>query len=134
LRLVVDTNVLVAGLLRPYGPPGRILDSILRQSFTVLYDDRILAEYDGVLARPRFGFDPIAIGIFLAFVRDTGERILAPPLELRCSDPGDQPFLEVAVEGGAAALVTGNRRHFPSASPVRVLTPAELVQLRGEQR
>lgn len=134
MRLVVDTNVLVAGLLRPDGPPGRILDSILRQSFTVLYDDRILAEYEVVLARRRFGFDPIAIGIFLAFVRDTGERILAPALELRCSDAGDQPFLEVAVEAGAAALVTGNRRHFPSASPVPVLTPAELIQHAGDRR
>lgn len=134
MRLVVDTNVLVAGLLRAHGPPGRIVDSILRQSFTVLYDDRILGEYEAVLARQRFGFELTSVRVFLGFVRDVGERIVAAPLQLRCSDPGDQPFLEVAVEGGAEVLVTGNRRHFPSTSPVPIVTPAELVQLSLEER
>ena len=129
MRLVVDTNVLVAGLLRADGPPGRVVDSVLRQSYVVLYDDRIMREYESVLVRPRFGFEAGAISTFLAFVRDVGERIVAPPFELRCSDAGDQPFLEVAVEARAAALVTGNRRHFPSRCPVRIVSPAELVRL-----
>lgn len=128
MRLVVDTNVIVAGLLRADGPPGRIVDSILGQSLTVLHDDRILDEYETVLARPRF-FDRASIRILLEFVRDVGERILAPSLELRCSDPGDQPFLEVAVAGRADALVTGNRRHFPETRLVRIVTPTELVRL-----
>lgn len=132
MRLVVDTNVIVAGLLRADGPPGRIVDSILRQSFVVLHDDRILGEYEAVLSRPRFAFDRASVQVVLAFIRDVGERVLAPALELRCSDPGDQPFLEVAVAGHADALVTGNRRHFPETRAVRIVTPADLVRLERE--
>jgi putative PIN family toxin of toxin-antitoxin system len=129
LRLVVDTNVIVAGLLRADGPPGRIVDSILRRSYTALYDDRILRMYETVLIRPRFGFDANAVAVFVGFIRDAGERIVAPSFHLRCSDEADQPFLDVAVEAAADALVTGNRRHFPAHAPVRIVTPAELMQL-----
>ncbi len=128
MRLVLDTNALVSGLLRSEGPPGRIVDSLLRESFRALYDDRMLAEYEAVLARPKFGFDAASIRIFLGFLCETGERIVAAPLDLRCSDPSDQPFLEVAIEGLGDALVTGNRRHFPRC-PVRIVTPADLLKL-----
>ena len=129
MRLVFDTNVLVSGLLRAEGPPGRIVDSLLRESFHALYDDRMLAEYEAVLARPRFGFDPGSVRVFLGFLCESGERIVAAPLDLHCSDPDDQPFLEVAIEGLADALVTGNRRHFPQRCPVRIVIPADLLKL-----
>ncbi len=57
MRIVVDTNVLVSGLLNPYGSPGRILDLVLSGRIQVLYDDRILEEYQDVLARPQLAID-----------------------------------------------------------------------------
>ena len=57
MKVVLDTNVLVSGLLNPDGNPGRVLDLLLAGEITLLVDDRILAEYRAVLARPRFGFD-----------------------------------------------------------------------------
>ena len=56
MRIVLDTNVLVSGLLNPDGAPGRLLDLILGGRLQILYDDRILGEYSDVLARPQFGF------------------------------------------------------------------------------
>lgn len=41
MRVVVDTNVLVSGVLNPHGPPGRIVDAILAETLTALYDDRM---------------------------------------------------------------------------------------------
>lgn len=61
MRVVVDTNILVSGVLNPHGPPGRIVNAILVETFTVLYDDRILSEYRAVLAQPAFGFRPAEI-------------------------------------------------------------------------
>ena len=127
MRLVLDTNVLVSGLLRADGPPGRILDGVLSGSYRLLFDDRILDEYIAVLDRPRFGFAPSAVRVLLAFIRDTGELIPTAPLEPRSPDPADQPFLEVAIAGQADALVTGNLRHFPRDCGVRVVSPAELL-------
>ena len=52
---VLDTNVLVSGLLSPFGPPGRLVDALLARRLRLAFDDRIELEYREVLARSRFG-------------------------------------------------------------------------------
>jgi uncharacterized protein len=134
LRIVLDTNVLVSGLLSPHGPPGRIVDLLLAGHLGLLVDDRILDEYRRVLKRPRFGFGDDDIARLLAFIAARGEAIAAPPLPVALPDLTDQPFLEVAVAGGAEVLVTGNLRHFPGEaiarlpSSVRIEAPAEFLR------
>ena len=51
---VLDTNVLVSGLLNAHGFPGRLLDAILAGALRITFDDRIEREYREVLARPKF--------------------------------------------------------------------------------
>lgn len=128
MRIVLDTNVLVSGLLSAGGPPGRILDGVMAGALGLVLDDRIAREYRAVLARRRFGFDRELREVVLRFLETTAERALAPPLDVQCADPGDQPFLEVAVAAGVDALVTGNRRHFPTRASVPILGPAEFVR------
>ena len=53
-RLVLDTNVLVSGMINPLGAPGRIVDLVREAELELTVDDRILAEYTGVLNRPKF--------------------------------------------------------------------------------
>lgn len=53
-RIVLDTNVLVSGMINPNGPPGRIVDLIREGLVELVVDDRILAEYSQVLSRPKF--------------------------------------------------------------------------------
>jgi predicted nucleic acid-binding protein len=63
LRLVLDTNVLVAALLTPGRTPDRALSAIFARGDVVLYDASLEAEYRAVLARPKFrGIDPAARG------------------------------------------------------------------------
>jgi predicted nucleic acid-binding protein len=45
MRIVVDTNVLVSGLLSPFGPPGVIVSLTAAGRLSLCYDARILAEY-----------------------------------------------------------------------------------------
>ncbi len=130
MRIVLDTNVLVSGLLSPQGPPGRILDLVTSGDVVVLYDDRVLAEYRDVLARPRFRFAASQQAAVLDFIEAEGELVPSPPLDVKLSDPDDLPFLEVAAAGAADALVTGNQRHFAPADgthQVCVRTPAEFI-------
>ena len=42
MRVVIDTNVLVSGVISPHGPPGRIVNAVMSEMIIVLYDDRIL--------------------------------------------------------------------------------------------
>ena len=132
MRIVLDTNVLVSGLLSPHGPPGRIVDLFLDGTVTLLVDDRIVIEYREVLARPRFRFDPADADAVLSFIDVAGERVAARHLSATVPDPYDLPFLEVAHAGRADALVTGNAKHFRGATAVgvRVLSPAAFMKRR----
>lgn len=134
MRVVIDTNVIVSGVLNPHGPPGRMLDAVLSESIVMLHDDRILSEYRAVLSRPIFGLKPSHVEVLLEFVESEGEHVSARPLSLVLPDPSDLPFLEVAISGRAEALVTGNGRHFKPRSgrhDVLVLSPADFLRRLG---
>jgi uncharacterized protein len=134
VRVVLDTNVLVSGLLTPHGPPGRIVDMVLAGKVRLLVDDRIIDEYREVLMRPRFGFDATDVAALVAFVEHESDWVAAPPFDFSLADPGDQPFAEVALAGAADFLVTGNPRHFPPSRlprALRIATPAAFLSAAG---
>jgi putative PIN family toxin of toxin-antitoxin system len=130
LRIVLDTNVLVSGLLSPFGPPGEIVRMVSSGAVTLCVDARILSEYEEVLARPRFAFEPDAVAALLDYIDVCGETIASEPMTARLPDPDDEPFLEVAVAGAVDCPVTGNLAHFPpnALGGAHVLAPAEFVE------
>ena len=125
MRIVLDTNVLVAGLLNPNGAPASILNLIVRGSGLLLYDNRILQEYMEVLRRERFGFDQESVDALIAFIGEEGEYVVAEPVMESFNDKDDRAFYEVAVSGKADYLVTGNKTHFPNVELIR--SPRELI-------
>ena len=128
-RIVLDTNVLVSGLLSEQGTPGRIFDLLLSGDLLLLHDPRILAEYSEVIGRPELAIDRGHGREILRFLAESGESIDAPPWPRALPDPDDEPFLAVAHAGNSLALVTGNPRHYPAAvrGGVRIWSPRELV-------
>ncbi len=136
MRIVLDTNVLVAGLLNPFGPPGRIVLMVAGGELTLAFDARILTEYREVLARPRFAFRGEEIDALLDQIASAGEAVIAAPLKERLPDPDDEAFLEVAVAAGVDYLVTGNSRHYPPSlcGGIRVVAPAEFLELFRAER
>ncbi len=68
MRVVLDTSVLVSGLLNPHGSPARVLDLVTAGPVVLFYDDRIIAEYRALLSRPRFAFDPANVAALLALI------------------------------------------------------------------
>lgn len=131
MRVVIDTNVVVSGIINPHGPPARVLDAVLARAVLVLHDDRILDEYRQVLRRPVFGFAPGHIDALLDFIEASGEHISTRDIGVVLPDPTDLPFLEVAVLGSADALVSGNLKHFKPKMgryKVNVCSPNEFVR------
>jgi len=125
----MDTNVLVSGLLNPFGKPGSIVDAVLSRRAKLAYDDRILIEYMEVLARPRFGFTKEQRERFFA-IMPFQVRVQTTPWPHKPSpDPADTMFLEAAAAAGSR-LVTGNMKHYPEycRGPVHVVTPAEWLE------
>jgi uncharacterized protein len=131
MKIVLDTNVLVSGLLQPFGPSGQIVRLVASGDLVLCHDPRILAEYEDVLLREKFGFDPERVEILLEGIRAGGIPVAARPLAIRLPDTDDEPFLEVALAGGARCLVTGNERHYPAEarSGVAVLSPRLFLEL-----
>ncbi len=129
-RAVFDTNVVVSGFLSPAGPPGRIVEWLRNGEVQAVVDDRIMAEYAEVLARPVFQLPLSEVELVLAAIRARAFWVEAAIVHTVHSlpDPDDAPFLECALTAGVP-LVTGNTRHFPKtvAGDVRVLTPAQFV-------
>jgi putative PIN family toxin of toxin-antitoxin system len=127
---VLDTNVLVSGLLSPSGPPGRLVDALLDRRLGLALDDRIEIEYREVLARPRLGIQAVRRGAFLAILQFQ-VYVTARPWPFRMPpDRGDVVFLEVAQETRERTVVTGNARHFPPGCRGRVivLSPREAFE------
>ncbi len=135
MKAVLDTNVLVSGLINPMGPPGRIVDWIRAGELKVVVDDRILAEYADVLRRPtmRTYFTASDAYAILDFLVHCAEHAVAVELVQNLPDPDDAPFLEVALAAGVP-LVTGNKRHFPAnrRKGCRVLSAKEFIGLTAE--
>lgn len=115
MKVVLDTNVVVSGLLHSEGNPGQVLALALSGAIQVCHDERIVAEYREVLARPRFKLNPERGKEVLAKLEADGMSTDVQAEKLDLPDADDEPFLAVALAADAAYLVTGNARHFPPA-------------------
>jgi uncharacterized protein len=131
LKIVLDTNVLVSGILSPNGPPSAVLRALLTERVTLCFDERIVSEYRDVLTRTKFSFAPDLVEELIGFLEATGSPTLAAPLAVTLPDPWDQMFIEVAVSGNADFLVTGNLKDFPEAARagVSVVSPRAFLDL-----
>ena len=132
--VVLDTNILVSGLLQPFGPSGQIVRLVAASDLVLCHDPRILSEYREVLLREKFSFDPSRIAAFLEEIETRGIPVVARPLSIRLPDPDDEPFLEIALAGGAP-LVTGNAKHYPpeARQSVEVHSPRSFIELYRTQ-
>lgn len=123
---VLDTNVLVSGILTPHGYPGRLVNSVLSGALRLTVDDRILIEYRQVLSRAKFGFPAEQVNAVMALLMRQ-DLVVPTPLPVDLPDLDDLPFLETAQFATDRVLVTGNTKHYPKNKRhgVEVLSPAQ---------
>jgi len=129
MKIVLDTNVLVSGLLTPFGTSGAIVRMVSAGKLILLYDSRILLEYQEVLCRSKFQFDKEQIDLLIDYIKKNGQLNPTSPLKKNLPDPDDAPFLEVAIGGDAEYLVTGNKIHYPRKyrEGIKILSPTEFI-------
>ena len=140
MKIVLDTNVLVSGLLTPFGASAQIVRMVASSHLVVCFDVRILAECEEVLRRPKFDFPEAAVSALLDQIEGEGISLATAPLRTTLPDRDDEPFLEVAVAANLetpddpVALVTGNSKHFPEESRqgVTVVSPRYFIDAYGE--
>lgn len=129
-RFVVDTNTLVSAALMQGSTPDTAVRRVLRVGQLLVSSDT-LDEVTDVLSREKF--DPyVSWERRQEFLEALAERavVVEPTVPIEaCRDPDDNKFLELAVEGGAEAIISGDGdlldlHPFESIS---ILTPADFL-------
>lgn len=131
--LVLDTNVLVSAAIHLDGPPGLLVQMILRQELACFTCPGVVEEYWDVLTRPKFarlGFPPPWFDLLLEEARHLDADPPAWPLE--GPDLDDLVFLALAHHTGAV-LVTGNLADYPKAirQGAQVMSPRAYLEGLG---
>jgi uncharacterized protein len=131
MRVVADTNVLVAAVLAPDGRCGRLLFAATEGRWSLVASPRLLDELAEVLARRKFRrWLPVEdVTTFVSAVLRLAEVHDDPPRPARITrDPDDDYLFALATAAGAEAIVTGDLDLTAlDHPPVPVLTPAELL-------
>ena len=113
IRLVLDTNVVVSGLLWP-GPASKILACAESGGCSVIATVPMLNELETVLYRDKFRFRFIELNADpeepLTFYRNLIRYCCIPPVSsIKCSDADDQKFIDLTVSERAHMLVSGDK-------------------------
>ncbi len=114
MRVIVDTNIIVSGLISPTGPPGKIVDALLQGFLVPVMSPATLAELEAVLMRPRLRtlFERVGIEAteLLTEFRELAEIIEPNPTDIPVRDENDRIFLALAATRPPVEfLITGDR-------------------------
>lgn len=111
MRVVLDTNVLVAALISPSGPPAAILQAFLDERFTLATCEPQLEELRRVTREPalRKRVKPAQAGTLVNELRALALIPKRLPKVERSSDPYDDFLLARAEAVSADYLVTGDK-------------------------
>jgi uncharacterized protein len=114
VRVIVDTNIIVSGLISSSGPPAKIVNALLQGLLIPVLSSDTLAELEAVLTRPRlqtlFSRAGVEAEEFLGEFRRLAEIIEPEPVDISVRDEKDRIFLELAATRPPVDfLITGDR-------------------------
>ena len=131
-RIVVDTNVLISRLIAPSSVPGQAVRRATSKD-QVLASNTFMLELYRVVSRPKFDryVTDEERQLFLSGLRDVVESIAVVRIVRACRDPKDDMVLELAVNGKADLIVSGDRDllSLGSFDGIAIVSPASYLVL-----
>jgi putative PIN family toxin of toxin-antitoxin system len=136
VRIVLDTDAIVAAMRSPTGASAAIIRKARRGKIALLLSVPLAVEYEAVCVRPEH---QLAAGLSEQEVRIFVDAVIAiaEPVKIhylwrpQLRDPSDEMVLEAAVNGRANLLITFNVRDYgtaPARFGIEVMTPREAVE------
>jgi putative PIN family toxin of toxin-antitoxin system len=137
MRLVLDTDVIIAAMRSDQGAFRQLLLAALDRRIVVLASVPLMLEYEAVLTRPGHLDE---IGVTAGEMNEVLDALAAvvEPVVLRflwrpqLKDPDDEMVLETAVNGGADRIATFNIRHLAAAARTFGIRAARLGSIWRE--
>ena len=137
MKLVLDTNVLVAGLRSRRGAAYQLLRTVRQREVSIALSVGLVLEYEDVLGRP--GMIPhlpqsVVMRFLDALIALADHQMVYFTWRPYLPDPKDDLILEVAVAASATHIVTYNGRDFQGAERfgLMVVTPVDILRQLGE--
>ena len=133
MRVVIDTNVVLSGLIKPGSVPGRVLRAWRDGSIRLVLSEFLLEEIAVTLARPKIQalvpWPAAQIDRFVLELRAFCDVVEPTELNFKYPrDPDDIPVLATLIASGADLLVTGDRDLLVLREEYPIETPAEFVR------
>jgi putative PIN family toxin of toxin-antitoxin system len=138
LRAVLDTNVIVSGIIASKGAPSDLLAAWRNRRFDLVIGPAILREIERVLRLPRimraYRLVPQDISDLIELL--TSRAIVTPgrlTIPLMSRDPEDDQILGCAIEGHADYVVTGDKDllSLERYREIPIISPAAFAGLLG---
>ena len=135
--MVVDTNVIVAALTSPAGSNRAVLRCCLAGVVEPLIGNTLFHEYESIVSRKsvqaRCPLQPLEREEFLnAFLGRCVWVRISFRWRPNLADESDNHLMELAVAGGAAAIITNNVRDLKSGElifpDIGIMTPASFLK------
>lgn len=136
MKVVLDTNILISGIARRGGTPGRIVDAWLQGKFDLIVSEPLIEELSRALQYPkvrklllkaRISDDEVQEFLDILRMKTLGVDISNVHLPVHPSDPKDSHVLKALFASGADYLVTGDRRSLLSLGIPQVVSAADFV-------
>ena len=134
MRVVLDANVLISAIFSAKGSPAAILSYWQEGRLAIVVSETTLQELDRVLHYPRiqkrYHLSDKLVRRFLKLLR-RGAVVVEPEEEIDAveRDPSDNRYLECALAGNAAYIVSGDDHllDLREYRGIQILTPREFV-------
>jgi putative PIN family toxin of toxin-antitoxin system len=124
-KAILDTSVLIRGILSSRGPSGQVLDAFFEGAFDVVLSLSIVGEVENVLrrrhirSRPSFSAEETQ-ELVVALIGGAEMASGTHQFDVVSTDPKDNHIVSTALEAGADYIVTEDERDLLSLKVVKV--------------
>lgn len=130
MRVVIDTNIFISGLLNLEGGAAKIINHFKNDAFELIITRDVFEEYLRAIHFFNNNIPSERSEELLELVFEKAVKVKAASPRGLCKDPDDEIFLTAAFSGRAEYLVTKNKKDFPrDAFGVRVVNVREFLEI-----
>ncbi len=130
MKVVLDTNVIISGVLFPGGAPDRIVRAALTKRIDHATSPDLLTEVRRIFEK-KFALPKKRVDELIRLLAESGELVYPTErIDVVKADPADNRVLECAFTAKTNYIITGDERHLLSLKSwkgIRLISPSDFV-------